>query len=44
MWGATALRFKAEQDALEPLRQLRATFPFGDWVERQLEKIDEVSL
>lgn len=44
IWAATALRFEAKQDAIEPLRQLRATFPFGDWAERRLETIDEVSL
>jgi hypothetical protein len=44
IWAATALRFAAEQDAIEPLRQLRATFPFGDWAEHQLERIDGVSL
>jgi hypothetical protein len=44
LWATTALRLGAEQDAIEPLRQLRATYPFGGWAERQLERIDEVAL
>jgi hypothetical protein len=44
VWAATALRLRAADDALEPLRQLRATFPFGDWAQHRLEEIDEVSL
>jgi hypothetical protein len=44
VWAATALRLRAPDDALEPLRQLRATFPFGKWAEHQLEEIDEVTL
>jgi hypothetical protein len=42
IWAATALRFEAEKEAIDPLRQLRAAFPFGDWAEQQLERIDEV--
>src|SRR5205807_8702624 len=30
VWAATALRLRAAHDAVESLRQLRATFPFGD--------------
>jgi hypothetical protein len=41
LWAATALRLQAIQDAAEPLRQLRATFPFGDWAESQLVRINE---
>ncbi len=43
IWAATALRFGAKQDAIAPLRQLRATFPFGTWAEQQLNEVDEVS-
>ena len=42
LWAATALRLRATQEAAEPLRQLRATFPFGDWAEGRLEEIGEV--
>jgi hypothetical protein len=44
IWAATALRFRANREALEPLRQLRSTFPFGKWAGQQLSMADEVSL
>jgi hypothetical protein len=43
LWAVSALRLRAAADAVEPLRQLRATFPFGDWAENRLEEIGEVS-
>lgn len=42
LWAAAALRLRATQDAVEPLRQLRATFPFGVWSEKRLKEIGEV--
>jgi hypothetical protein len=42
IWAVSALRLEAEQDAIEPLRQLRAVFPFDNWAEQKLERIDGV--
>jgi hypothetical protein len=43
LWATAALYLRATNDAAEPLRQLRATFPFGDWAESRLAEIGEVS-
>lgn len=41
LWAVTALRLGAEAAALEPLRQLRATYPFGKWASKHLDGITE---
>lgn len=41
LWAATALQLEANEPALEPLRQLRATYPFGAWASGQLDRMEE---
>ena len=41
LWAATALRLGADEAALEPLRQLRATYPFGDWATEHLNRMED---
>lgn len=38
LWAAEAVRLRANMAALEPLRQLRATYPFGAWASEQLDE------
>lgn len=40
-WASTALRLGADEAALEPLRQLRATYPFGPWAAGHLDRMEE---
>ena len=42
LWATTALRLGADKIALEPLRQLRATYPFGAWATEELDRIAEL--
>ena len=37
LWAATAWRLGARQNAIEPLRQISATYPFSTWAESYLE-------
>lgn len=41
LWAAAAMRLNAKADALEPLRQLRATPAFGVWASRHLDAAKE---
>jgi hypothetical protein len=42
LWAARALQLQSTEQAAEPLRQLRATYPFGHWAEEKLEEFAEV--
>jgi hypothetical protein len=41
LWAATALRLGADEAALEALRQLWATYPFGPWAAGQLDRMED---
>lgn len=41
IWAATALRLGADKAALEPLRQLRAIYPFEPWAVGHLERMED---
>jgi hypothetical protein len=41
IWAAAAWRLGARDSAVEPLRQIAATFPFSKWAEPYLESIDK---
>jgi hypothetical protein len=41
LWAASALRLNEPDEAMEPLRQLRATYPFGNWADGQLSRMEE---
>ena len=41
LWATTALRLDAVEAALEPLRQLRATYPFGTWASKHLDRMED---
>jgi hypothetical protein len=41
LWAATALRFGADTAALEPLRHLRAVYPFDAWAAGHLDRMGE---
>ena len=42
LWATTALRLWADKMAVEPLRQLRASYPFGAWATEQLDRMEEL--
>lgn len=42
LWATTALRLGADKMAVEPLRQLRATHPFGVWATERINRIEEL--
>jgi len=39
LWAVAALRLRAKEAAVEPLRELRSTYPYGSWADTQLEQI-----
>ena len=39
IWAAAAWRRNARQSAIEPLRQIAATYPFDEWAKPYLERI-----
>ena len=39
IWALVAWRCGAKQSAVEPLRQISATYPFSSWAERYLEMV-----
>ena len=41
LWASTGLRLGGRDAALEPLRQLAATYPFGNWATDQLDRFEE---
>ena len=42
LWATTSLRLGAGRMAVEPLRQLRASHPFGAWATEQLDRKEEL--
>jgi hypothetical protein len=41
LWAAAALRLEVDDAALEPLRRLRAVYPFNTWAAGHLDRIEE---
>jgi hypothetical protein len=40
VWAAAAMRLGAEAAAIEPLRQLRSSYPFDEWAAKHLERLE----
>jgi hypothetical protein len=41
IWAASAWRLGAKESAIEPLRQIAATYPFSNWAEPFLESVSK---
>lgn len=41
IWAASAWRLEAKESAIEPLRQIAATYPFSNWAEPFLESVNK---
>ena len=41
IWAAAAWRLGAKENAVEPLRQVAATYPFSNWAEPYLESVSK---
>jgi hypothetical protein len=41
IWAASAWRLNAKNSAIEPLRQISATYPFSNWAEPYLESLNK---
>ncbi len=42
LWASTSLRLDVAADAIDPLRLLSSTYPFGEWATSCLEDIEEL--
>ena len=43
IWAAAAWRRNAKRSAIEPLRQIAATYPFDEWAKPYLERINKMT-